>query len=80
MKSVKQYLQKLTRGIFHRGESFALEGGISFGPASDPKGSFYSKPKLEIYWYQPGNVAGMDEPAKGKSFITGWITRIVNMI
>ena len=80
MKSVKQYLQKLTRGIFHRGETFALEGGIYFGPASDPKGSFFSHPKLEIYWYQPGNAVSMDEPAKGKSFIAGWITRIANMI
>lgn len=80
MKGVKHYMQKLTRGIFHRTDAFALEGGISFGPGSDPKGSFYSRPRLEIYWNQPGDTADMQQPNSTKGLFTGWLTRLMNLV
>jgi len=76
MNIVKQYLMKLKRDVFHRGESLALEGGISFGPGRDPKGSFYSRPKLAIYWYQPDSAAVVDHPVKQKGLFHGLVKKL----
>lgn len=62
MHSVKDYFYRLRQAVFHRGETYALEGGIFFGPGRDPKGSFYDHPKLGIFWYQPETAAFLDEP------------------
>ena len=79
MKSVKSYLVGLKRSVFHRGETFALEGGISFGPGSgDPKGSFYS-PKLSFYWYQPESVVQMDERSDAKGLLKGLVMKLGGM-
>jgi len=76
MNSLKHYMSKIRRSVFHRGETFALEGGISFGPGSDPKGSFYSRPKLAIYWHQPNSVVLMEETSRGKGRVKGWLARL----
>lgn len=76
MNAVKQYLTKLTRSVFNRGETFAVEGGISFGPGSDPKGTFYSSPKVAFYWYQPESVVFMDEPSKPKGLLKGLLVKL----
>ena len=78
MNSVKHYLLKLKRNVFHRSETFALEGGIFFGPGSDPKGSFYS-PKLAIYWYQPDSVVLMEEPGREKGMVRNWLSKLGGM-
>jgi hypothetical protein len=75
MNSVKHYLIRLKRSVFHRGEELALEGGISFGPGSDPKGSFYS-PQLSFYWYQPSSVSIMEEPEQEKRSLRGWFSKM----
>lgn len=76
MSTIRQYLARLKRGVFHRGETFALEGGISFGPGRDPKGSFYSRPKLAIYWYQPDSVVVDEDTTQPKGLLKGLILRI----
>jgi len=78
MSSVKHYLLKLKRDVFHRGETFALEGGIFFGPGSDPKGSFYS-PKLSIYWYQPESDVLVEEPGREKGMVRNWLSKLGGM-
>jgi len=76
MKSVRSYVVGLKRSLFHRGESFALEGGISFGPGSgDPKGSFYS-PQMTFYWNQPDSVLWMEESSRKKWLISGWFSKM----
>jgi len=79
MNVVKQYLVKLKRGVFHRGEALALEGGISFGPGRDPKGSFYSRPKLAIYWYRPDSAVLMDDHGKTEGLIKGLVKKLGGM-
>ena len=76
MNSMKQYLVKLTRGIFHRGEALAVEGGISFGPGSDPKGTFYNSPKVAFYWYQPETVVDMDESERSTGMLKGLLMKL----
>ena len=76
MNTVHNYLFRLKKSIFHKGEEFALDGGITFGPGSDPKGSFYSSPKLSIYWYQPESPAVIDEPVKAKGLISSMILKL----
>ena len=76
MNTMKHYLHRLRRSVFHRGETFALEGGISFGPGTDPKGSFYTSPKLDIYWYQPNGIVHTDDPVTEKGRLKGWLTRL----
>ena len=76
MNSAKQYLGKVIRGVFNRGETFAVEGGIAFGPARDPKGSFYSHPKLAIYWYQPDSAVVTDEQGRASGLLKGLITKL----
>ena len=78
MKKANHYLLKLKRGVFHRSETFALEGGIFFGPGSDPKGSFYS-PKLAIDWYQPESVVLMEEPGREKGMVRNWLSKLGGM-
>ncbi len=76
MKSVKSYLVGLKRSVFHRGETFALEGGISFGPGSgDPKGNFYS-PRLSFYWEQPDSVQLAEDLDGEKRFLSGWFSKM----
>ena len=75
MSSMKQYLHRLKRGVFHRGETFALEGGIFFGPGSDPKGSFYS-PKLAIYWHQPNSAVPIEEPGRERGLLKSWLSKM----
>jgi len=79
MNSVKHYLLKLKRDVFHRGETFALEGGIFFGPGSDPKGSFYSSPKLAISWYQPESVVLVEETGREKGMVRNWLSKLMGM-
>ena len=79
MNSVKHYLAKLAREVFHRGDTFAVEGGISFGPGRDPKGSFYTSPKVSFYWYQPESAVDMDEPSKSDSLIRSLILKLGSM-
>jgi hypothetical protein len=76
MKRVKHCLAKLTREVFHRGETFAIEGGISFGPGRDPKGSFYNSPKVAFYWYQPDSANVMDEQSKPDSLLKSLVLKI----
>lgn len=76
MNSVKQYLMRLKRGVLHRGEDFALEGGISFGPGTDPKGSFYDKPHLSIYWYQPDSATHLDKKVRSVGLVKGLIMKL----
>lgn len=78
MNSVKNYLFRLKRSVFHKSEEFALEGGIFFGPGSDPKGSFYS-PKLTIYWYQPDSVDLLDEPGQERGLLRSWFSKLGGM-
>ena len=79
MKSVKSYLSGLKRSIFHRSETFALEGGISFGPGSgDPKGTFYN-PRLSFYWEQPDSVVQMDERPDAKGLLKGLVMKLGSM-
>lgn len=76
MNRVRTYLNRLRTSVFHRGEAFALEGGIFFGPGSDPKGSFYSHPKLSIYWYQPGSVTAVDELERDEGLFKNWLSKL----
>ena len=76
MDTVQNYLLRLKRSIFHKGEEFALDGGIHFGPGSDPKGSFYSNPKLAIYWSHPESAVIMDEQVKAKGLINSMIFKL----
>jgi len=76
MNGVKQYLVKLARGVFHRGETFAVEGGISFGPGSDPKGSFYTKPRIAVYWYQPDSVTDIEDHGQPKGLLKGLVMKL----
>ena len=76
MSTVQSYLLRLKRSIFHKGEEFALDGGITFGPGSDPKGSFYNSPKLSIYWYQPESPVVIDEQVKAKGLINSLIFKL----
>ena len=76
MNGIKYYLQKVKQTVFHRGETFALEGGISFGPGSDPKGSFYDSPRLSILWYQPESVVLMEDNGRGKGRVRSWLSRL----
>lgn len=76
MSSFKHYLTRLKREVFHRRETFALEGGISFGPGRDPKGSFYGSPKLDIYWYQPNGIVLPEESSQEKGRLKGWLTKL----
>ena len=76
MNRVKHYLSKLTREVFHRGETFAIEGGISFGPGRDPKGSFYNSPKVAFYWYQPESVDVVNEPSKPDSLLKSLVLKL----
>jgi hypothetical protein len=78
MNSMKHYLHRLKRDIFHRGEAFAVEGGIFYGPGSDPKGSFYS-PKLAIYWYQPNSVAFVEELGRDRGLLKSWLSKMGSM-
>ncbi len=75
MKRIKLHLYNLKRSLFNRSETFALEGGIFFGPGKDPKGTFYN-PKLGIYWYQPDSVITMDEPAGESGLIRNWLSKL----
>ena len=76
MKNVRSYLSGLKKSIFHRGETFALEGGISFGPGSgDPKGNFYS-PQLSFYWEQPDSVLLAEDLDGEKGFLSGWLSKM----
>ena len=76
MNSVKNYLVGLKRSIFHRGETFALEGGISFGPGSgDPKGNFYN-PRLSFYWEQPDSVLLDEDSGEGKRLLSSWFSKM----
>ena len=79
MNSVKHYLVKLTREVFHRGENFAVEGGISFGPGRDPKGSFYTDPKVAFYWNQPESVVVLDEPSKPREMFKGLLVKLSSL-
>lgn len=76
MNRMRTYLHRLRRTVFHRGEALALEGGISFGPGSDPKGSFYGHPKLAIYWYQPPSITVTEESGKEAGLLKGWISKL----
>ena len=76
MNTVKEYLYKLRQAVFHRGETLALEGGISFGPGRDPKGSFYNHPKLGIYWYQPESAVLMDETEPERGHLKRMLTKL----
>jgi hypothetical protein len=76
MNSAKQYLVKIVRGVFHRGETFAVEGGISFGPGHDPKGSFYNSPKVAFYWYQPESDIEVEERAGSKGLLKGLVMKL----
>jgi hypothetical protein len=76
MNSLKHYVHKLKRSVFHKNEEFALEGGIFFGPGSDPKGSFYSSPKLNIYWNQPNSVVFLDEVEDERGLLKSWFSKI----
>lgn len=76
MNSVKKYLVKLTRGVFNRGEAFAVEGGISFGPGSDPKGTFYNSPKVAFYWYQPESMVNIDEPERSTGLLKSMLVKL----
>ena len=75
MNSLKHYVLKLKRSVFHKGEKFALEGGIFFGPGSDPKGSFYN-PKLAIYWYQPKSVVLTENHGRDRGRLKGWLSKL----
>ena len=79
MKSVKSYLVGLKRSIFHPSETFALEGGISFGPGSgDPKGSFYS-PQLSFYWEQPDSVLLAEDLDEENRLLRGWFSKMAKL-
>lgn len=78
MKRIKLHLHNLKRSLFHRSETFALEGGIFFGPGKDPKGNFYN-PRLGIYWYQPDSVDAVGEPAEESGLFSNWLTKLRGM-
>lgn len=79
MNSVKKYLIRLKRGVLHRSENFALEGGISFGPGTDPKGTFYDNPHLSIYWYQPESAGGTRDKVRSIGLVKGLILKLGNL-
>ena len=76
MSSLMVYVNKLKRGVLHRGEAAALDGGVSFGPGRDPKGSFYNSPRVTVYWNQPESVLFMEdlEPAGGR--VRNWLSKL----
>jgi hypothetical protein len=75
MNSAKHYLVRLKRVVFQKDEGFAMEGGIFYGPGSDPKGSFYD-PKLAINWYQPDSIVPMEEPGRERGLLKNWLTKL----
>jgi hypothetical protein len=78
MNNVKGYLVGLKQSIFHRGETMALEGGISFGPGmGDPKGNFYN-PQLSFYWEQPDSVLLEEDSGGENGLLRGWFSKWVN--
>jgi len=76
MYRVKTYLNRVRRSVFHRGERLALEGGIFFGPGTDPKGTFYGHPKLAIYWNQPASEAAVDGADEGRGLLNSWFSKL----
>ena len=76
MSSMMYYVSKLKKGILHRGETAALEGGVSFGPGRDPKGSFYSSPRVTVYWNQPDSVLFMDDSRIETGRVRSWISKM----
>ena len=76
MSSLMVYVSKLKRGVFHRGETVALEGGASFGPRRDPKGSFYSSPRVTVYWNQPESVLFMEDSEFAGGRVRGWLSKL----
>ena len=78
MGSIRQYFKKLKRGVFHRSEAFAAEGGIFFGPGRDPKGNFYS-PRLGIYWYEPDTMVPVKIARQDKGWLESWFDKLVRV-
>jgi len=76
MNTMKHYLLRIRRNVFHKSEAYALEGGITFGPGSDPKGSFNGSPKLAIYWYQPNSALPMEEAGLEKRSLRGLMSKM----